>query len=82
MSIKSCLNCSSHEVINDPDPLDWFCVDDMAIICKEKLNDNQDPESIWTSNRNKYKSVTCSCRPYNLEKESGIPDWCPKGLGK
>ena len=23
------------------------------------------------------KEITCACRPYNIKKESEIPDWCP-----
>lgn len=32
---KTCINCPSHEVLPDPDPYDWFCDDDVKVVCKE-----------------------------------------------
>ncbi len=32
---KTCLDCPDHEVINDRDPDDWFCDDDIAVVCKK-----------------------------------------------
>jgi hypothetical protein len=29
----NCIDCPHHEVINDPDPSDWFCDDDVAVAC-------------------------------------------------
>ncbi len=78
VKIKSCLECDDHQVINDMDPNDWFCDDDMAVICRLTSNLKPEPKSKWISNRSKFKVVTCSCRPYNLEKESKVPNWCPK----
>lgn len=60
LEIKNCLDCPHHEVQNDPDPLDWFCDDDIKVFCKKKK-----------------KNITVACRPYNLRKESKVPDWCP-----
>ena len=25
------------------------------------------------------KNITVACRPYNIKKESEVPDWCPLG---
>lgn len=76
--ITNCLDCPDRELINDRDPDDWFCDDDTAVVCTKTKNKNQDLTSKWMSNRSKFKSVTSSCRPYNLKKESTIPRWCPK----
>jgi hypothetical protein len=62
ISTTNCIDCSSHEVIRDPDPDDWFCDDDVAVVCN--LSDR--------------RRITCACRPYNIKKESETPDWCPK----
>lgn len=62
----SCLSCEFHEVINDPDPEDWFCDDDTQVINSKYLSD-----------RNQFKCITKSCRPYNVVKESDTPAWCP-----
>lgn len=59
--ITNCLSCPFHKVLADPDPYDWFCDDDMKVICTKKEN----------------KVITCACRPYNLEKESEVPMWRP-----
>jgi hypothetical protein len=74
---KTCLDCPFHKVIADPDPHDWFCDDDQAIICLKTKNEEQDENASYVSNRSEFKSVTNSCRPYNLKKETTIPEWCP-----
>ena len=60
--MKNCTNCSAHKVLPDPDPHDWFCDDDVKVVCTEA----------------NYKQITCACRPYNIKKECETPDWCPK----
>lgn len=72
----TCLNCNHHSVIPDPDPEDWFDRDDVAIVCTLMANE-QRPTSRYAADRNPYRCVTVSCRPYNTEKEAAIPDWCP-----
>ena len=74
---KSCLNCQYHEVIADPDPNDWFCDDDKAIVCRKTPNDKQDVNSKYLSDRSEFKVVMPSIRPYKLEDESATPNWCP-----
>lgn len=75
--MKSCIDCSFHKVISDPDPYDWFCDDDKAVVCTKTKNDDQNETSEYTSDRQEFKPVATSCRPYRLEVESKIPDWCP-----
>lgn len=74
---QNCLECPNHSVINDPDPNDWFCDDDVAVVCTKKENDKRDLTSNYFSDRNEYKAITVSCRPYNIKKESDTPEWCP-----
>jgi len=76
--IESCLNCSSHLVI--PDPNDWFCDDDKAVVCK-LAKQEPNPKSIYTLDRQEFKVIIVGSRPYNVKKECierGTPDWCPK----
>lgn len=30
---KNCTQCNEHEVLPDPDPNDWFCYDDVKVVC-------------------------------------------------
>lgn len=80
--MNSCLDCSHHQVIRDPDPDDWFCSDDLAIVCRLTLNPDKDPNSKWVSSRNDFRAITVSCRPHYLKKESDTPPWCPLNLGE
>ena len=75
---ETCLNCPNHKVINDRDPHDWFCDDDVAVVCSEMPNIDRDPDSLYASDRNPHRVIASSCRPYNMKKESEIPEWCPK----
>lgn len=34
IKISNCIDCTSHQVLPDPDPSDWFCNDDVKVICK------------------------------------------------
>lgn len=60
LKINSCMECPFHRVLPDPDPHDWFCNDDVKVVCS-KLN----------------KAITVACRPYNMERETPVPSWCP-----
>ena len=75
--VESCINCPDHKVILDSDPNDWFC-DDMAVICTLAKNPNIEPNSKYSSDRQEFRKLTSSCRPYNLRKEATVPVWCPK----
>lgn len=77
LQAQSCLNCEHHRILNDADPHDWFCDDDKAIVCTITPNDQQDEKSAYKSDKQGFKCVTRSCRPYNLKKESSVPEWCP-----
>lgn len=74
---KSCMDCADHEVVADPDPDDWFCDDDCAVICKA-AREEPTKGSKYAADSSSFRRVTVSCRPYNLRKETQVPDWCPK----
>jgi hypothetical protein len=76
--IESCLDCRDHDVIADPDPNDWFCDNDVAIICKLAKNIYKDSNSKYSSDRQEFRILASSCRPYELKRSSKIPKWCPK----
>jgi hypothetical protein len=61
LSITNCVDCPKHSVRPDPDPNDWFCDDDVKVVCTASQN----------------KEITVACRPYNTRKECTIPKWCP-----
>lgn len=73
--VKKCIDCSFHKVIPDPDPTDWFCADDAAIVCLKEQQDI-DLKSKWASDRQDRKVVSGSLRPYQVNKVSP-PIWCP-----
>lgn len=75
---ENCIKCEHHEIISDPDPYDEFCNDDKAVVCKLVINDDK-KESPYKADQSEFKTVTVSCRPYNVEKETTPPpQWCPK----
>lgn len=74
---KTCLECKDHLIIGDPDPNDWFCDDDKAVVCTKTPNPNRNLESSYAADFSEYRAVTVSCRPYNLNKETEVPKWCP-----
>ncbi len=78
MKDKTCIECKSHEVINDPDPNDWFCDDDVAVVCTLVKNPKQNPNSKYSADHSFYRCVQVGIRPYRISKESIIPSWCPK----
>lgn len=75
MEVESCIQCPAHRVVADPDPFDWFCDDDCAVLCTKS---EKKPEQLGSgAYRCVEPMVTVGCRPYNLEKETPPPDWCP-----
>lgn len=34
IKINNCIDCGYHEIIPDPDPDDWFCDDDVKVVCR------------------------------------------------
>ena len=75
--VMNCIDCPQHEVIADPDPDDWFCDDDKAVVCKLTLNPGRDVTSKYTASHHIQRSITVACRPYNLRRECEKPEWCP-----
>jgi hypothetical protein len=61
------MDCAFHVVARDPDPNDWFCDDDEAVLCSKMPASKELP----------HKAVTVACRPYNKRKECETPKWCP-----
>ena len=73
---KNCTDCPHHEVVPDPDPTDWFCDDDVAVVCKLTTNTGVKHNHVaWK--RFLFRPVTIACRPYNMDKECDTPKWCP-----
>lgn len=77
MSIANCYHCKNREIIKDPDPDDWFCDDDIAVVCTVTPNDKQNTRSRYMADHSQFKPITVACRPYNVEKECETPKWCP-----
>lgn len=75
--ITNCIDCEFHKIINDPDPHDSFCMDDVAVVCTKMKNTKQDKDSIYAASRQEYAIITCACRPYRIRKESEKPKSCP-----
>ncbi len=74
----SCLKCPNHKVISDPDPNDWFCDDDVAVVCTVSPNKERNCVSKWRTDRQEFAIIGASIRPYNIKKEiTNIPTWCP-----
>lgn len=76
----NCLDCQFHKIINDRDPDDWFCDDDVAVLCQRSPIE-ANSVSRYRAERFPLRRVTSACRPYNARKESQTPKWCPLGLG-
>jgi hypothetical protein len=74
LKITNCIDCPKHEVVPDPDPIDWFNDDDVAVLCT--LMDNDNPPHPLNA-KFKHRPVTVACRPYAVRGESDVPHWCP-----
>jgi len=35
VKINNCVDCDHHRVFPDPDPHDWFCDDDVKVVCSK-----------------------------------------------
>jgi len=78
--ITNCIDCQYHKVIADPDPEDWFCDDDVAVICthpESGRNLHYDPWSKYKADNQPRRTITVSCRPHHVREESATPEWCP-----
>ena len=74
---KTCIACANHLVIDDRDPDDWFCDDDVAVVCKLVKNDKQDLQSKYQADHSEFKVIQCGIRPYRIRQEAIRPKWCP-----
>jgi len=73
---NNCMDCPNHIVEADPDPHDWFCDDDQAVLCK--LSENVENKKRWWDGFEwEFRPVTCSCRPHHKRMECNTPEWCP-----
>jgi hypothetical protein len=54
-----CTDCPEHKVIIDPDPYDWFCDDDEAIVCTLTTNPRLEPESKFAHRRSPQGHLLC-----------------------
>lgn len=80
--IDNCMDCPHHVVVPDPDPNDWFCDDDEAVLCRLTKSEGEHPDgraqapaaggANWPR-----RTVTVSCRPYQKRELCKVPDWCP-----
>jgi hypothetical protein len=75
--LVKCIECKYHKIINDRDPDDWFCDDDVAVICLLTKNDKRKTNSKYISDNSEHRCITVACRPHHVSKETNIPDWCP-----
>lgn len=75
--MKNCIDCKNHKIISDPDPYDYFCTDDVAVICTATLNENIKRDTLYMADRSENKPVAVSCRPHHTRQESITPKWCP-----
>lgn len=77
IEIHNCLDCPHHIRCPDPDPHDWFCMDDEAVLCGRTPWRAGDLRSYRGNQPFQHKPVTTSCRPHHLRQECAIPEWCP-----
>ena len=60
---RSCKGCPDCEITLTPDSDDWFCDDDVAVLCKAVAGGRVMVEHI---------------RPYLVHERCPVPSWCPK----
>ena len=77
LKLENCIDCPFHEVQSDPDPDDWFCDDDVAVLCTLTGPDPKQGPWARPSQRWLHFAITQSCRPDNVKQEAAVPDWCP-----
>lgn len=81
LTITTCMDCPNHKVIADPDPDDWFCDDDKAVVCSISIHENRDPKSRHLADRSEFRPIQVGIRPHHLRKETEPPVWCPLRKG-
>ncbi len=60
---QSCEGCPDCEIRITPDPDDWFCDDDVTVVCKAVSGGYVMAKQI---------------RPYLVNERCPVPSWCPK----
>lgn len=60
---QSCEGCPDCEIRITPDPDDWFCDDDVTVVCKAVSGGHVMAKQI---------------RPYLVHERCPVPRWCPK----
>lgn len=71
-----CMDCPHHQTVADPDKLDWFCDDDVAVLCT--ISPNTSGGKKWTTDELwPNRAITSSCRPHRQREETARPEWCP-----
>lgn len=64
-SVSNCTDCPEHETRVTPDPDDWFCDDDIAVLCR-------------AAHRRK---IAEGIRPQFVREYCTVPAWCPRHRG-
>lgn len=77
---KLCVNCAFHRIIPDPDLSDSFNYNDMAMVCTKIKNPKQNEKDTHVANRQQFRIITCTDRPYEVERNGTRPTWCPLPL--
>lgn len=78
--MSKCIECPFHKIVPDPDPHDWFNMDDEAIVCT-KVKRTPIINTEYLSDKQEFKPIDVGLRPYQT-KNVEIPDWCPISLSK
>lgn len=77
---ENCTKCKFHKILDDPDPHDPFCDDDLAVQCTR--SDKEPQRNEFGSYTQMEPMVTVGCRPYRVTAESSVPEWYPLKIDK
>lgn len=82
--VNGCYQCPFCKILPDPDPDDWFCDDDVKMICTHKDRGEHKKEEVnqyffKVAEENKHlgRYICGGLRPYEV-KGNYVPDWCPE----
>ena len=77
--MKFCTECPKHIQGYDPvpDDDDIFNMNNVYCVCSLLPNKNINEESDFVVDTQPYKIVSRGVRPYKLEDNCRIPNWCP-----
>jgi len=68
VTITNCIDCPEHQILKDPDPDDWFCDDDVKVICG--LNNKQITCACRPYNTRKECNIPTWCPKGSVKEES------------